>query len=276
MSTSEQNLSVLIVDDELLARQRLEDLLTDRPEVTITGKAHNGQEAVDLIRDNDPDLVFLDVQMPGLTGLDVIETIGPDDMPVTIFVTAYDEYALNAFELAALDYLVKPFDDERFEQAFQRAKELAALREVDGLTKRLKTLLDRDPGEGDSDETGPADTEEDYLQRIAVETKGKVRIVPVDALAYIKADGPYAELHTPDETYLIRERMKTLESRLNPDEFFRIHRSTIVRLDRIESILQRSGGDHAVQLTDGTRLDVSRSRRDNLKERLGLDALNGG
>lgn len=274
MTAPDSHLRVLIVDDELLARQRLKDLLVDRSDVTIVGTAHNGREAVELIRQEEPDLVFLDVQMPGLDGLDVIQTIGPDDMPVTVFVTAYDEYALNAFELAALDYLVKPFDDERFEKAFSRAKELASLREVDGLTKRLKSLLHRDTEDPASD--GPsAEANADYLERIAVETKGRVRIVSVDDLIYIKADGPYAELHTADDIYLIRERMKTLESRLDPGEFFRIHRSTIVKLDRIESILQRSGGDHAVQLTDGTRLDVSRSRRDELKERLGLDVLGG-
>lgn len=270
-----EELRVLIVDDEMLARQRLEDLLQDRSDVTIVGMATNGEQAVEHIRRDNPDLVFLDVQMPGLNGLDVIEKIGADKMPVTIFVTAYDEYALNAFELAALDYLVKPFDDDRFEQAFDRAREMATLREVDGITKRLETLLDQNPDADTTGEENSATSGNGYLERIAVETKGKVRIVAVENLTHIKADGPYAELHTPESTHLIRERMKTLESRLDPDEFFRIHRSTIVRLNCIESILQRSGGDHAVQLSDGTRLKVSRSRRDELKQRLGIDKLDG-
>lgn len=268
---SSEDIHVLIVDDEMLARQRLADLLEDRPGITIVGMATNGEQAVDYIHSKNPDLVFLDVQMPGLTGLDVIEEIGAEEMPVTVFVTAYDEYALSAFELAALDYLVKPFDDDRFEQAFRRAREMATLREVDGITKRLETLLDQ-PSDSDDAEEAP-DSSDDYLKRIAVETKGKVRIVSVDDLTHIKADGPYAELHTSESTHLIRERMKTLESRLDPENFFRIHRSTIVKLECIESILQRSGGDHAVQLTDGTRLKVSRSRRDELKNRLGIDVL---
>jgi two-component system LytT family response regulator len=266
---------VLIVDDERLARQRLDDLLHDRAHVRKIGMATNGQEAIDYIRERDPDLVFLDVQMPGRNGLDVIEEIGAEKMPITIFVTAYDEYALNAFELAALDYLVKPFDDDRFEQALTRAREIMTLRDVDGITNRLKTLLDRESDTEEPGEETSTDASTDYLERIAVETKGKVRIVTVDTIMYIQADGPYAELHTPDDTHLIRERMKTLESRLNPDDFFRIHRSTIVNLDCIESILQRSGGDHAVQLTDGTRLKVSRSRRDELKHQLGIDVLDG-
>lgn len=253
---------VLVADDEFLARQRLEDLLSDREQVEIVDLVDNGRDAVEAIQNSGPDLVFLDVQMPDLTGLDVVEEVGPEEMPVTVFVTAYDEYALNAFEVAALDYLVKPFDDERFERAFSRAREMISLREVDEMKDRLLTLLQT--------ESEPDAPEPEYLERIAVDKRGQIRVVPVADIDYIAADGPYAELHTHEQTFIVRERMKNLEDRLDPDRFFRIHRSVIVQLDRIESLLHSSGGDYAVRLHDGTRLRLSRSRRDELENRLGL------
>ncbi|HKR64934.1 MAG TPA: response regulator, partial [Thermoanaerobaculia bacterium] len=164
---------MLIVDDEPLARQRIEDLLAKQDDVAIAGIASNGPEAVEAIRAMQPDLVFLDVQMPGMTGIEVMETIGAEAMPVTIFVTAFDQYAVKAFEVAALDYLMKPFDDERFEQALDRARASIG--------------------------KGPR-----YLERIGVEGRGQVRFVPVDRIDYITADGPYAELHVGDRTLALR------------------------------------------------------------------------
>ena len=260
----------LIVDDEPLARERLQELLEDAPAVTVVGTAEDGLDAVEDIREQAPDLVFLDVQMPGMTGIDVIEEIGADDMPVTVFVTAYDQYAIKAFDLAAVDYLLKPFDDERFEQALRRAREQIANREDEAISERLLHLLqERDPSL--LEEESPRD--EPYLERIAVQGRGKARIVPVDDLTHITADGSYAELHTDDDTYVIRERMKTLAARLDPDMFVRVHRSAIVRLDEVELILRGGGGNYAVRLKDGTRLSVSRSRVDELQDRLGVDVL---
>ena len=260
----------LIVDDEPLARERLQELLEDAPAVTVVGTAEDGLDAVEDIRAQAPDLVFLDVQMPGMTGIDVIEEIGADDMPVTVFVTAYDQYAIKAFDLAAVDYLLKPFDDERFEQALRRAREQIANREDEAISERLLHLLqERDPSL--LEEENPRD--EPYLERIAVQGRGKARIVPVDDLTHITADGSYAELHTDDDTYVIRERMKTLAARLDPDMFVRVHRSAIVRLDEVELILRGGGGNYAVRLKDGTRLSVSRSRVDELQDRLGVDVL---
>ncbi|PSQ92932.1 MAG: DNA-binding response regulator [Bacteroidetes bacterium SW_4_67_19] len=261
---------VLIVDDEPLARRRLRQLLSGRDDVDLAGEAENGREAARLIEEEAPDLVFLDVQMPGLDGVDVIREIGPQAMPPTVFVTAYDQYALEAFRLAALDYLVKPFDDERFEEAFARAREQVRLHEKSQTADRLLTLLENESGETptpDAPQTAPSS----YLERIAVETPGRTRIVSVTDIDYITADGSYAELHLGGgERYPIRERMKTLEERLDPEVFFRIHRSTIVRLERVDSLLTRSGGRYAVELDDGTRLKVSRSRREDLQEHLGL------
>ena len=273
---SAKPIRVLIVDDEPLARQRLEDLLAAEEGVELAGTADNGEAAVRAIRELRPDLVFLDVQMPGLTGVDVVREVGPEHMPVTIFVTAYDHFALQAFELAALDYLVKPFDDERFEQAFRRARRLTRLEEVERLRDRLLAIL-HDGGGGPvaapasaSPSPAAAPRAAGYLERIAVEMRGQVRVVPVEQIDFITASGPYAELHAGERTYIIRERMQTLEERLDPARFFRIHRSVIVRLERIETLLRGGGGDYAVQLRSGTRLKVSRSRVEELEQRIGV------
>jgi two-component system LytT family response regulator len=258
---------VLVVDDELLARQRILDLLGHEPGVDVVGTAENGTAAVEAIRTRRPDLVFLDVQMPGMTGLDVIREIGPEAMPATIFVTAFDQYALRAFELAALDYLVKPFDDERFEQAFRRARRLVELNEMGKLREQLLAVL----GHARDDGRAPrSEQNEPYLERIAVEMKGKIRVVPVEQIDYITSDGPYAELHTGDRTHVIREPMHVLETRLDPRQFIRIHRSAIVRLPLVEALHRGAGGDYEVQLKSGLRLPVSRSRREELERRLGV------
>lgn len=259
---------VLVVDDELLARERVIELLAHEANVEVVGTADNGNAAVEAIRAKQPDLVFLDVQMPGKTGLDVVREIGPEQMPATIFVTAFDQYALRAFDLAALDYLVKPFDDERFEQAFRRARQLIELREMGKLREQLLAVL-----QAGSKESAGARTNDDaspYLERIAVEMRGKVKVVPVEQIDYITADGPYAELHTGDRTHLIRETMNTLEERLDPRQFVRIHRSAIVRLPLVETLLRGAGGDYEVVLKGGFRLPVSRSRREELEKRLGV------
>jgi two-component system LytT family response regulator len=262
----------LIVDDEPLARERLRELLDDRADVAVVGEAEDGTEAAEAIRAHEPDLVFLDVQMPGMSGIDVIEEIGPDAMPVTVFVTAYDQYAIKAFDLAAVDYLLKPFDDERFEQALERARGQITSQDADAISDRLLRMLkERDPSLLDeAEEPGP---DEPYLERIAVQGRGKARIVPVDDVTHITADGSYAELHTPDDTHVIRERMKTLAARLDPTEFVRVHRSAIVRLDEVELILRSGGGDYAVRLRDGTTLSVSRGRIEELQDRLGVEVV---
>lgn len=257
----------VIVDDEPLARQRIEDLLAREQGVEIAGTAANGIDAVEVIRRLKPDLVFLDVQMPGKTGLEVVEAIGAGEMPLTIFTTAFDRFALKAFDLAAVDYLVKPFDDERFTQALRRARKSIGLAEVGRMTKKLLTLL-QETGEPGGAIVRPKKS--DYLERISVETRGQVRVVPTAKIDYITASGPYAELHVGDRTFAVRERMQTLEERLDPEVFMRIHRSAIVRLDRIDTMLRSSGGDYAVRLKDGTELSLSRGRREELEQKLGI------
>lgn len=266
MSPSRRVLRVLIVDDEPLGRQRIEDLLNHEADVAIVGTAADGAAAIDAIRSLNPDLVFLDVQMPVKTGLDVIREIGARKMPATIFVTAFDKHAVDAFELAALDYLVKPFDDERFEQAFARARHMIELQEVNQLRSQLLKVLQGEPESAPAPE--PAHKPE-YLERIAVESKGKVQFVNVSDIDYIVASGPYAELYAGDRTYLIREAMQTLEERLDPSIFLRVHRSIIVRLSLVETLHKAAGGDYELQLKSGRRLKVSRSRREELEKRLG-------
>jgi two-component system LytT family response regulator len=236
-------LRVLIVDDEPLAREHIADRLAHEENVEIVGTAEDGDEAVEAIRNLHPDLVFLDVQMPGRTGVEVADAIG-EEMPATIFTTAFDQYALKAFELAAVDYLVKPFDDERFSDAFRRARR----------TIELEAL---------------APKKSPWLQRIPVEMRGQTRFVHVDKIDFITASGPYAELHVGERTFAVRERMQDLEERLDPEVFMRVHRSVIVRLDRIDVLLRSAGGDYAVRLKDGTELSVSRARREALEEKLG-------
>jgi two-component system LytT family response regulator len=261
-TSGRKGIRVLIVDDERLARQRVEDLLRRENGIEIVAQTTSGDSAIQAIQEWKPDLVFLDVQMPGKTGLDVVREIGPANMPPTIFVTAFDQHALTAFELAAVDYLVKPFDDERFEQALHRARRMIELEQVGRLSEQLVALLQG----ARSVERAPSE----YLERIAVEMKGQVRVVPVKHIDYIIASGPYAELHVGDKRYVIRERMQTLDERLDPDRFFRIHRSAIVRLDLVEALLRNPGGDYAVQLKGGTKLKVSRSRFEALEQRMGV------
>ena len=261
-----KTIRVVIADDEPLAIQRLEDLLAKEDGVEIVATPSNGDDAVDAIRELRPDLVFLDVQMPGRTGVEVVRSVGPDVMPATIFVTAFDRHALDAFELAALDYLVKPFDDERFEQAFRRARRAVELEEVSELRSKLLAVLQGDEPPVTS---SAAVTESRYLERISVESKGKINFVRVTEIHYIISSGPYAELHVGDKTHLIRESMQNLEAQLDPSEFIRIHRSIIVRTALVETLHKAAGGDYEVQLKGGARLKVSRTRREALEERLG-------
>jgi two-component system LytT family response regulator len=258
-------LRVLLVDDEPPARQRLEDLLRKEPGVAVVGTADNGIGAVTAIRELKPDLVFLDIQMPGKTGLEVLREIGPDAMPATILVTAYDQYALPAFDLAAVDYLLKPFDDERFEQAFRRARRMIAFDEIARLRDRLLAVLQHAGGGA-----APATAAAGYLDRIPVTVGGETRVVPVAQIDYITASGPYARLHVGGQRFVIREAMQVLEESLDPTRFMRIHRSAIVRLALVESLRRGAGGEYRVQLRTGVRLRVSRSRREDVERRLGI------
>ena len=243
----------LIVDDEPLGRQRIRHLLDREDDVAVIDECANGEEAVAAIGKHTPDLVFLDVQMPVLDGFAVLEAVGAAQMPVVIFVTAYDQYALQAFDVHALDYLLKPFDRERFQKALNRARIHLRRQGLDTLSQRLHALLD------DYQAHPPAAAT--YLKRLAVKTGGQVFFLNVEEIDWIEAAGNYAGLHIKEKTHLIRETMSDLEARLDPELFLRIHRSTIVNRDHIKALAPVSNGEYVLTLHDGTRLASSRSYR---------------
>jgi two-component system, LytTR family, response regulator len=252
-----KKIKVLVVDDEPLARERLTTLLSQEPDVELVGPARDGEEAITAIHDDSPDLVFLDVQMPQMNGFDVIEAVGSDKMPLVIFVTAYDQHALKAFQVRALDYLLKPFDRERFTDALQRARKQLERDETGDLGRRLLALvkdLRRDQPRSD---------------RLVVKSGGRLFFLRTDEIDWVEAAGNYVRLHVGPASHLLRETMNAIEGRLDPEKFFRIHRSRIVNMERIQELQPWLNGEYAVLLRTGTRLTLSRGYREKLQDRLG-------
>ena len=262
--------TVLVVDDEHLARDGLRVLLERDDEVELVGECGDGEEAVTEIRRLEPDVVFLDVQMPERNGFEVLEALEPEEIPVVVFVTAYDEYALRAFEVHALDYLLKPFDDERFERALARAKDELERRESARFAERLEALLsERREGELASSVEGREETTVEPPDRIMVRSSGRIQFVSVQEIDWVEAAGDYVRLHVGDRSHLLRETMKNLERRLGSEEWVRVHRSTLVRLDFVREIRTSDSGHYELVLEDGTRRSLSRSGRERLEEVLG-------
>ncbi len=250
-------LQAIIVDDEELARQRIRDLLEERPDIEVSAECRNGATAIEAIRRYDPDLVFLDVQMPDVDGFGVIENIGAEKMPPVIFVTAFDKYALDAFESNAVDYLLKPFDRERFLRAVDRTLERRERRHLAELDRCVQKLLKIAEHNGK------------YGERLIVRSSGSVHFVRVDSVDWIEASRNYVKIHCGDEVYTMRETMTHMEKRLDPERFLRIHRSTLVNIDRIRKIEPGIGTESIVVLDGGARLMVSRAyRRGKVKELL--------
>jgi two-component system LytT family response regulator len=250
---------VLIVDDEPLVRRGIAALLAEEPEIEVLGEARNGTEAVTQIRNTRPDLVFLDVQMPGLDGLGVLSSLEPEERPAVVFVTAFDQYAVRAFDLHAVDYLLKPFDDERFRTALARVR--SRLRAGQPMADRgaLDALLRELRG---SSPAGP--------DRLAVREQGQIVLVPVDEIDWIEAADNYVRLHRGKHYHLLRESLNRLEETLDRRRFARIHRSAMVNLSRVRALEPAPGGEYDVILTDGRRLTLSRGYRDRFQERFRL------
>ena len=244
---------VLIADDEPLARERIRTLVEGEPDIEIISECSNGLESVSAIEALKPDLVFLDVQMPEMSGFEVLETIGVTYSPVVIFVTAYDQYALKAFEVHALDYLLKPFDRERFEKALGRAKTQIEHERGGDLSQRLLALLK---------DIKPA---QKYTERLVIKSSGRVFFLRVDEIDWIESAGNYLRLHVGSEDHLLRDTMNSIETKLDPEKFYRIHRSTIVNVERIKELQPWFRGDYMVILRDGTQLTLSRTYRDKLQ-----------
>ena len=251
-----KKIRTLVVDDEPLARERLTSLLSAEADIEIVGQCRDGEEAVTAILDHTPDLVFLDVQMPAMNGFEVIEAVGAERMPLVIFVTAYDQHALKAFQVKALDYVLKPFDRDRFQDALQRARAQIQRDETGDLGRRLLALvkdLRRDQPKTD---------------RLVVKSGGRLFFLRVDEIDWIEAAGNYVRLHVGQTSHLLRETMNAIEARLDPEKFFRIHRSRIVNMERIQEMQPWLNGEYAVLLRTGTRLTLSRGYREKLQERL--------
>ena len=258
-----EKIKTLIVDDEPLARRNLRLLLEKDSQIEIIDECRNGREAVNAIKGLSPDLLFLDIQMPEMDDFDVLEKVGADKIHAIIFVTAFDQYALKAFEVHALDYLLKPFDDVRFEKALQQAKSQIEQREINKLSKKLLALLE----DRVSDREHRA-REKTYLHRLMIKLANRVLLLKVADIDWIEADGNYAKLHVGNKAHMLREKMHDLESQLDPDTFVRVHRSIIVNLDRIKELHPHFNGDYVIVLADGTQLRLSRSRREQLEARL--------
>lgn len=261
-------LRVLIIDDEPLAREGIHHLLREDPEVVVAGECGTGPAAAAAIVDEKPDLVFLDVQMPEMNGFDVLREVGPAALPVVVFVTAYNQYALKAFEAHAADYLLKPLDQERFHEALQWAKLMVRQRRVGQLSQNLVALLNGlAPRGAGTAPTAPTNTR--HLERLVVKSGGRTALVRVLEVDWIDADGDYVRIHVGKAWHLLRETMKNLETQLDPVRFVRIHRSTIVNLERVVEIQPFFRGEYVVVLQGGTTLKLSRGYRANLEARLG-------
>lgn len=263
MSAKTKKITTLIVDDEPLARRTLRDLLAVDPEIEIIGECSSGLDAVKFIRKQIPDLLFLDIQMPGMNGFEALEQIEHEQIPAIVFVTAFDRYALKAFELHALDYLLKPFTDKRFEEALRQAKARVELRESGRLSQSLLALLGEQAGR-----EAVGVKRKGFLTRFMIRSGGRVAFVKAADVDWIAADDYYIKLHVGAKSHLLRVSMNELEEKLDPKTFLRIHRSTIINFDRVKELQQNPNGEYVVVLRDGTQLKLSRSRRERLEELL--------
>jgi two-component system LytT family response regulator len=250
------SIRTLIVDDEPLARRNLRTLLKSHMDCEVVGECSNGRDTIDLLSSQSIDLLFLDIQMPEMNGFQVLEKLESQKMPLIIFVTAFNEFAIKAFEVSATDYLLKPVDDKRFGQALEKARALLSRKNERELERRMLTLLESHDSRNESGK---------HCQRLLIKTNSRVFFLAVEDIDYIEADDYYSAIHVGAKTHLLREPMKDLEARLDPKEFVRIHRSAIVNVRRIKELRTLPSGGHAVHLLDGTALRLSRSRWESLK-----------
>ncbi|MBA4124802.1 MAG: LytTR family transcriptional regulator DNA-binding domain-containing protein [Acidobacteria bacterium] len=255
----ENRIRVLVVDDEPLARRGIRQLLESETDFEIVGEAANGREAVSAIEKLAPELVFLDIQMPLLDGFSFIEKVGAGLLPEIVFVTAYDEHAITAFEINALDYLLKPINPERFQKTLNRVREQIKNGRTKEIDHRLSALLQS----LESAKLNPEQTV--YLDRIAVKDAGRITLVDVNEIDWISSEGNYVQLHAKGKTHLLRETMDGIERKLNPQKFLRLRRSTIVRVEEIKELTPLFNGEVELVLKNGTKLSSSRRYRKNLE-----------
>jgi two-component system LytT family response regulator len=252
-------LRVLLVDDEPLVREGLRDFLGEEQDVIIAGECSNGAEALHFLEAHEVDVVFLDVQMPELDGLGVARVLLREGRPAIVFVTAFSEHAIRAFELNAIDYLLKPFDRERFHAAVDRVRIRLGSGKQEELARRLAAVL------------GELQRERSYADRVLVKSDGRLRFVAVEDLDWVEAADNYVRLHAGNQRHLVRETIRSFQARLDPARFARIHRSAIVNLSRIRELQPTFNGEYTVLLTSGAKLTLSRTYRDAVRARLGGD-----
>jgi two-component system LytT family response regulator len=248
-----KNLRVLIVDDEPLARERLRMLLAGEPGVEIIGQCGDGLEAVKAVQRDSPDVVFLDIQMPGCDGLQVVADLAPEHRPAVVFVTAHERFALEAFNVKAVDYLLKPFDRERFHVALTRAAEYIRVQRAGELSQRIENMIT----------DGPAPPPR-KAERLAIKTDGKVVFLRPEEIEWIEAADNYVILHLADRKLMTRDTLSALEAQLGSEKFARINRSTLVQLDQVKELQPAFHGDYVVILRNGAKLPLSRAFRGQL------------
>jgi two-component system LytT family response regulator len=255
--TDSKPIRVLIVDDEPLARKRLRELLKDDSEIAVVGECANGAEAISSTRELAPDLIFLDVQMPGIDGLDVSESLNGVGSPLVVFVTAYEQYAVRAFDAQAVDYLLKPFDRARFTRALGRVKERLREKDRDDVNRRILGLLSEIKGKPQ------------YLDRLVIKNNDRVFVLKTDEIDWIEAEGNYVRIHFGKQSSLMRETLTRLSEQLDPRKFPRIHRSRLVNIDHIQELQPWSHRDWRIILRSGAELRLSRNYRNRLHQLLG-------
>jgi two-component system, LytTR family, response regulator len=254
---TEAKIRAIIVDDELLARKFIRRMLKHEPDWELVGEASNGREAVEAIRTQKPDLVFLDVQMPEMDGFAVLEEVGLGQLPDIIFTTAYESYAIRAFELHALDYLLKPFDQQRFRDAIRHAKERLQSRQQEDGRRQIGALLKR------------INSKQPYLERLIIKADGRITFLSTHEIDWIEADDKYVHLHTAKGARMVRQTLTAMETQLDPARFVRIHRSTMVNVERIKELQPLFNGEYSLHLEDKTKLTLSRTYKDKLFGLLG-------
>jgi two-component system, LytTR family, response regulator len=242
----------MIVDDEELGRERVRMMLAEHPDIDVVAECSDGPEAVKTIERERPDLVFLDVQMPGMNGFEVLESLEGEPLPAVVFVTAHDDYALRAFDIHALDFLLKPFDNGRFEKTLERARVQVSQTRGTAVDSRILSLLE------------DLKSDRKYPERLIVKSGGRVFFLRTEEIDWVEAAGNYVRLHARNESHLLRESMKNMEAKLDPKLFVRIHRSAIVNVDHIRELQPWFHGEYVVMLHDGTRLMASRVFADRL------------
>jgi len=252
-----RKIRVVVADDEVLARKFVRRMLKQDPEVEIVAECGNGAEAVAMIRKEKPDLVFLDVQMPEMNGFAVLDAVKLDHLPEIIFTTAYESYAIRAFELHALDYLLKPFDQVRFKAALKYAKERFLSQRDEEKRLQIGTLLES------------IRAQQQYLDRVIIRADGRISFLQTREIDWLEADDKYVHLHTSKGTRMVRQTLSAMEEQLDPRKFVRVHRSAMVNTDRIKELQPLFNGEHSLILEDGTRLTLSRKYKDKLFELLG-------